>query len=62
MTHVTNYATDRLALDLFKQVFEFTRQYTNLELLTDTPLSLGKRYFEIFPEDKIPLWNVSFIL
>ncbi len=60
MTHVTNYATDRLALNLFKQLFQFTLTYTNIKLLTDKPLNLGKRYFEIFPEDKVPLWTVSY--
>ncbi|XP_064395577.1 bifunctional heparan sulfate N-deacetylase/N-sulfotransferase 1-like [Halichondria panicea] len=57
MTHVTNYATDRLTLQLFSDLFQFTRTWTNLELTTDRPLNLGKRYFEIFPEDKVPIWG-----
>ncbi len=59
MTHITNYATERLAPKLFTSLFQFTRTWTNLELTTDKPLNLGRRYFEIFPEDKVPLWGVG---
>lgn len=61
MTHITNYATERLAPQLFTALFQFTHTWTNLELSTDLPLSLGKRYFEIFPEDKVPLWGVRML-
>ncbi len=59
MTHVTNYAHDRLALVLFKALLEFVTEWTQLKLISDRPLALGQKYFEIFPEDELPLWNVS---
>ena len=59
MTHVTNYATDRLGLVLFKSLFEFVTEWTRLELFTARPLTLGQKYFEIFPEDRLPVWTVS---
>ena len=59
MTHVTNYATDRLAIHLFNELFNFTTTWTNLKLATDRPLNLGRRYFKLFPEEKLPVWTVS---
>ena len=59
MTHVTNYAVDRLALHLFDRLFHFVQHWTNLKLVTGPPLTLGKRFFDIFPEDKMPIWTVS---
>ena len=59
MTHVTNYAVDRLALELFDKLFTFVQEWTNIQLVSDSPLTLGRKYFEIFPEDKTPFWTVS---
>jgi heparan sulfate N-deacetylase/N-sulfotransferase NDST2 len=59
MTHVTNYAKDRLAPYLFENLFKFITRWTKLELLTDRPLNLGRTYFSLFPEEKVPLWTVS---
>ncbi len=59
MTHVTNYAKDRLALVLFKSLLEFVTEWTQLKLISGRPLTLGQKYFEIFPEDQLPLWTVS---
>ena len=62
MTHTSNYARDRLALLLFDTAFKFIKQWTKLELLTEEPVKLANRYFNIFPGDKVPLWEVSVIL
>lgn len=59
MTHMTNYAKDRLAPFLFQTLFQFVTRWTKLELQTEHPLNLGKKYFNLFPEDKLPLWTVS---
>ena len=59
MTHVTNYAHDRLALVLFDALFRFVQKWTQLKLIADRPLNLGRKYFEIFPQDKMPVWTVS---
>ena len=59
MTHVMNYAHDRLALVLFDALLDFVREFTQLDLATDQPLTLGRKYFELFPEEKSPLWTVS---
>ena len=61
MTHVTNYAVDRLALELFNKLFHFVHNWTNIQLVSGPPLTLGKTYFDIFPEDKMPFWTVSLL-
>jgi hypothetical protein len=33
--------------------------WTNLQLKQITPLELGIKYFEMFPEDKEPVWQVG---
>ena len=59
MTHTSNYARDRLAPFLFETAFKFIKQWTNLELLAEEPIKLADRYFNLFPEDRAPLWTVS---
>lgn len=59
MTHSGNYARDHLASELFTLLFDFIRKWTQIELVTDTPINLANTYFEIFPEDKQPMWTVS---
>ena len=59
MTHITNYAMDRVALTLFDHLFKFVDRWTNIKLQTARPTALAKKYFETFPEDKYPLWTVS---
>ena len=61
MTHTINFAKDRLALVLFDALFQFTYQYTNLQLLTASPLQLAEEYFRIFPEQQYPVWTVWII-
>lgn len=59
MTHISNYGNDRLGLFLFEHAVEFIQQYTNLQLVTEPPLELAKIYFNLFPNEKMPLWGVS---
>lgn len=59
MTHTPNYSRDRLSPFLFESLFKFVAHWTKLELHSAQPLTLGKKYFSIFPEDKVPLWTVS---
>lgn len=61
MTHTTNYAKDRVALLLFKHLFEFIYQWTNLQLRTERPTVMAEMYFTLFPKERYPLWTVSFI-
>ena len=58
MTHVTNYAKDRLSPFLFLNLFQFITRWTKLQLVTERPLNLGKIYFSLFPEEKTPVWTV----
>lgn len=58
MTHSTNYAKDRLALELFESLFQFIKQWTKLQLKTNSSVNLAKAYFQMFPEDRTPLWTV----
>lgn len=57
MTHFTNYASDRLALFVFKSLFDYTRKWTNIRLETLEPIELAKKYFELYKEDSEPVWT-----
>ena len=57
MTHMTNYASDRLAYYVFAKLFEFASKWTNLYFESLPPLQLAQKYFEIYPEDRDPLWT-----
>lgn len=59
MTHMTNYAGDRLAPYIFKKLTKFFQRWTNLKLLSLPPRELAEIYFESFPEEVTPLWQVS---
>lgn len=61
MTHFQNYGNDRLALYTFTNVIKFIQRWTNLRFMSLPPLELGKKYFELFPDDVEPLWGVSHI-
>jgi len=62
MTHISNYGNDRLALFLFEHAINFVQQYTNLWLITEPPLKLAEVYFNLFPNEKMPLWTVSMVV
>ena len=58
MTHLSNYGNDRLALFTFENVVKFVTHNTNLRLHGDSPANLAKRYFDMFPSERVPLWRV----
>lgn len=58
MTHLSNYGNDRLALYMLESVVKFVRCWTNLKLFSLTPVELGLKYFEMYPQDKDPVWTV----
>ncbi|EPY80594.1 hypothetical protein CB1_000816025 [Camelus ferus] len=57
MTHLSNYGNDRLGLYTFVNLANFVQGWTNLKLQTLPPLQLAHKYFELFPEQKDPLWQ-----
>ncbi|XP_043925306.1 bifunctional heparan sulfate N-deacetylase/N-sulfotransferase 1 [Protopterus annectens] len=57
MTHLSNYGNDRLGLYTFKNLIRFVQMWTNLKLQTLPPVQLAQKYFQIFPEEKDPLWQ-----
>lgn len=59
MTHLSNYGNDRLGLYAFVNLANFVHTWTNLKLQTLPPVQLAHKYFELFPEQKDPLWQVK---
>lgn len=59
MTHMSNYATDRLAPFAFESVLRMLTCYTNLRFKTRNPTELADRYFRMYPQEQTPLWTVS---
>ncbi|KAJ3615314.1 hypothetical protein NHX12_018882, partial [Muraenolepis orangiensis] len=57
MTHLSNYGNDRLGLYTFVHLASFLRSWTTLRLHTLPPLQLAHRYFQLFPDQKPPLWQ-----
>uniref|UniRef100_A0A674DM41 Bifunctional heparan sulfate N-deacetylase/N-sulfotransferase 1 n=1 Tax=Salmo trutta TaxID=8032 RepID=A0A674DM41_SALTR len=57
MTHLSNYGNDRLGLYTFKNLVKFLQTWTNLRLQTLAPVQLAQRYFQIFPEERDPIWQ-----
>nr|XP_058922600.1 bifunctional heparan sulfate N-deacetylase/N-sulfotransferase 4 isoform X2 [Kogia breviceps] len=57
MTHLSNYGNDRLGLYTFVNLANFAQSWTNLKLRTLPPVQLAHKYFELFPEQKDPLWQ-----
>lgn len=57
MTHMSNYGNDRLALYTFESAFKFVQCWTNLRLKQVPPLEMGIKYFEMYPEEKDPIWR-----
>ncbi|KAK6170363.1 hypothetical protein SNE40_018773 [Patella caerulea] len=57
MTHMSNYGNDRLALYTFESVLKFIQCWTNLKLLAVPPLQLALKYFEMYPEERDPIWQ-----
>ena len=59
MTHMSNYGNDRLALYTFESAIKFVQCWTNLRLKQVPPLEMGIKYFEMYPEEKDPVWRVG---
>lgn len=59
MTHLSNYGNDRLGLYTFANLASFVRSSTNLRLQTLPPVQLAQKYFQLFPEQTDPLWQVK---
>lgn len=61
MTHMANYANDRLAPFTFTKLIEFVHRNTNLQVkFAPNPLELADYYFELHPQElDAPLWTVS---
>uniref|UniRef100_A0AAR2IZ45 Bifunctional heparan sulfate N-deacetylase/N-sulfotransferase 1 n=1 Tax=Pygocentrus nattereri TaxID=42514 RepID=A0AAR2IZ45_PYGNA len=57
MTHLSNYGNDRLGLYTFKNLVKFVQTWTNLKLQTLPPVQLAQKYFQIFPEERDPIWQ-----
>uniref|UniRef100_A0AAY4CD28 [heparan sulfate]-glucosamine N-sulfotransferase n=1 Tax=Denticeps clupeoides TaxID=299321 RepID=A0AAY4CD28_9TELE len=57
MTHLSNYGNDRLGLYTFESLVKFVQCWTNLRLQTLPPMELAEKYFNIFPEERDPLWQ-----
>jgi len=57
MTHMTNYANDKIALYVFENLFRFLTKWTNLVFISLSPLKLAEKYFELYPRDVEPVWT-----
>ncbi|XP_048364779.1 bifunctional heparan sulfate N-deacetylase/N-sulfotransferase 3 isoform X2 [Sphaerodactylus townsendi] len=57
MTHLSNYGNDRLGVYTFVNLANFVQSWTNLKLRTLPPLQLAHKYFDLFPEQRDPLWQ-----
>ncbi|CAF0820411.1 unnamed protein product [Brachionus calyciflorus] len=57
MTHMTNYANDRLGIYVFKNLFNYINEWTNIKFKYLPPLNLGHKYFELYPKESEPLWT-----
>ena len=57
MTHMTNYANDRLALFVFKNLFNFLSQRTNLKFVFKSPIKLANDYFSLHSNEIEPIWT-----
>nr|KAF6401840.1 N-deacetylase and N-sulfotransferase 3 [Rousettus aegyptiacus] len=60
MTHLSNYGNDRLGLYTFVNLANFVQSWTNLRLQTLPPAQLAHKYFELFPDQKDPLWQLDY--
>ncbi|XP_012881101.1 PREDICTED: bifunctional heparan sulfate N-deacetylase/N-sulfotransferase 2 isoform X4 [Dipodomys ordii] len=57
MTHLSNYGNDRLGLYTFESLVRFLQCWTRLRLQTLPPIPLARKYFELFPQERSPLWQ-----
>lgn len=57
MTHIQNYGNDRLALRMFGTLFNYLYAHTNLKLRQLKPRELAKKYFQMYPAEREPMWT-----
>ena len=57
MTHMPNYCCDRLAPYLFESLINFVKCFTNLQLISTEPVKIANKYFDLFPDERKPLWS-----
>jgi heparan sulfate N-deacetylase/N-sulfotransferase NDST2 len=57
MTHMTNYANDKLALYLFENLFGVLAKWTHLRFISLAPVDLAQKYFELNPREVEPVWT-----
>ncbi|XP_040098349.1 bifunctional heparan sulfate N-deacetylase/N-sulfotransferase 2 isoform X2 [Oryx dammah] len=57
MTHLSNYGNDRLGLYTFESLVRFLQCWTRLRLQTLPPVPLARKYFDLFPQERSPLWQ-----
>ncbi|XP_075705859.1 bifunctional heparan sulfate N-deacetylase/N-sulfotransferase 3-like [Rhinoderma darwinii] len=57
MTHLSNYGNDRLGLYTFVNLAKFVQTWTHLKLQTLPPVQLAHKYFQLFPEQRDPVWQ-----
>ncbi|XP_036592035.1 bifunctional heparan sulfate N-deacetylase/N-sulfotransferase 2 isoform X3 [Trichosurus vulpecula] len=57
MTHLSNYGNDRLGLYTFESLVRFLQCWTRLRLQTLPPAPLAQKYFDLFPQERSPLWQ-----
>lgn len=61
MTHLSNYGNDRLALLVFDSLTKYLQCWTNLKLSCEHPTDLAERYFNMYPDEVEPVWQVMFL-
>ncbi|XP_055863216.1 bifunctional heparan sulfate N-deacetylase/N-sulfotransferase 3-like isoform X3 [Biomphalaria glabrata] len=57
MTHMSNYANDRLAIYAFDNVLQFVSNWTNLRLLALPPVEMARRYFQMYTQEINAVWT-----
>ena len=61
MTHMSNYANDRIALYTFESVFKYVQCWTNIQFKAISPVELANKYFNLYPEERLPIWTVCIV-
>ena len=57
MTHMSNYANDRLAYYVFDALFKMVQCWTTLQLHWKPPRELAALYFQRHPEEAVAIWR-----
>lgn len=57
MTHMTNFANDRLGIFVFKNLFKYFKQKTNIKFIFKLPTQLAIDYFNYNRDEIEPIWT-----